>query len=157
MLFKAEDENTLYISRHDVDEIFGSFSPHSFMLEEKDWPTVEHYFNAMKFTNSQYQEKIQRAPTPAKAQKLGANWLNRFFWQKQPDWKNRQIVYMTRAIYSKCKQHSHIAEALLATGDKRMVENSQYDYYWGCGRDRRGQNKYGEVLMNVRDKLAEEA
>ncbi len=64
---------------------------------------------------------------------------------------------MTRAIYSKCKQHSHIAEALLATGDKRMVENSQYDYYWGCGRDRRGQNKYGEVLMNVRDKRAEEA
>ena len=87
MLFKAEDENTLYISRHDVDELFGSFSPHSFMLEEKNWPTVEYYFNAMKFTNSQYQEKILRAPTPAKAQKLGANWLNRFFWQKQPDWK----------------------------------------------------------------------
>ncbi len=79
MLFKAEDENTLYISRRDVDEIFGSYSPHSFMLEEKNWPTVEHYFNAMKFTNSQYQEKILRAPTPAKAKKLGANLLNRFF------------------------------------------------------------------------------
>ena len=157
MLFKAEDENTLYISRHDVDEIFSSFSPHSFILEEKTWPTVEHYFNAMRFTNSSYQEKVRHAPTPAKAQRLGKNWLNRFFWKKQPDWQIRQIVYMTRAIYTKCKQHNQVAEALLATGDKRLVENSQYDYYWGCGRDRRGENKYGEVLMAVRDKLTKEA
>ncbi len=45
MLFKAEDENTLYISRRDVDEIFGSYSPHSYMLEETNRLTVEHYYN----------------------------------------------------------------------------------------------------------------
>ena len=50
-----------------------------------------------------------------------------------------------------------LAEALLATGDNPIVENDQYDYYWGCGRDRRGDNTYGKVLMDVREKLRQEA
>lgn len=37
-----------------------------------------------------------------------------------------------------------------------LMENSQYDYYWGCGRDRLGHNAYGKVLINVRKKLREE-
>jgi predicted NAD-dependent protein-ADP-ribosyltransferase YbiA (DUF1768 family) len=37
-----------------------------------------------------------------------------------------------------------------------LVESSNYDYFWGCGRDRRGENMYGKVLMNVREKLREE-
>ena len=49
-----------------------------------------------------------------------------------------------------------IAEALLATGDTHLIENNNYDYFWGCGRDRRGENMYGKVLMNVREKLREE-
>jgi hypothetical protein len=63
---------------------------------------------------------------------------------------------MTRAVYTKCKTHAEIAALLLSTGSNRLVENSQYDYFWGCGRDRRGTNSYGQVLMNVRDKLAAE-
>jgi predicted NAD-dependent protein-ADP-ribosyltransferase YbiA (DUF1768 family) len=31
-----------------------------------------------------------------------------------------------------------------------------YDYYWGVGRDGRGYNVFGKVLMAVRDKLMEE-
>lgn len=63
---------------------------------------------------------------------------------------------MTRALYTKCKTHPDVAEQLLKTGSSKLVENSLYDYYWGCGRDRRGTNMYGQVLMNVRDKLLSE-
>ena len=31
-----------------------------------------------------------------------------------------------------------------------------YDYYWGVGRDGRGHNVFGKVLMAVRDKLMQE-
>ena len=31
-----------------------------------------------------------------------------------------------------------------------------YDCYWGCGRDTRGLNTYGKVLMNVRARLRKE-
>jgi len=46
-------------------------------------------------------------------------------------------------------------QALLDTQEEQLVENSQYDYFWGCGRDRRGDNHYGKVLMGIRSKLAE--
>ena len=63
---------------------------------------------------------------------------------------------MTRGIYIKCRTHTEVADALLATGDQKIVESSQYDYYWGCGRDGRGHNTYGNVLMAVREKLQKE-
>jgi predicted NAD-dependent protein-ADP-ribosyltransferase YbiA (DUF1768 family) len=50
-----------------------------------------------------------------------------------------------------------VAQRLLATGAARLVESNAYDYFWGCGRDRRGLNVYGEVLMDVRRRLQEEA
>ncbi len=62
---------------------------------------------------------------------------------------------MTRGIYIKCRSHDDVARTLLGTGEKNIIENSQYDYYWGCGRDGRGENVYGKVLMDVRNKLAE--
>ena len=63
---------------------------------------------------------------------------------------------MTRGIYVRCRTHPELAEALLDTGDTKIVENSNFDYFWGCGRDRRGENRYGKVLMNVRARLREE-
>jgi len=63
---------------------------------------------------------------------------------------------MTRAVYTRARTHENIADMLLETGDKTIVEKSLYDYFWGCGRDGRGLNKYGQVLMNVRAKLLAE-
>lgn len=151
-LFPTEDGNSLYFSRTDIDEVFGTFSSHPFVLEQKEWPSVEHYFQAMKFESIEQQEKVRAAKTPKQARKLG----RKRFAKIRKDWKKVKSVYMTRALYTKCRTHPEIAEKLLKTGETRLVENSVYDYYWGCGRDRRGDNKYGEVLMNVRQKLVEE-
>ncbi len=60
---------------------------------------------------------------------------------------------MTRGTYIKCLTHPEVKEALLATGDKVIVENSLYDHFWGCGRDQRGHNYYGKMLMDVRKRL----
>ena len=65
-------------------------------------------------------------------------------------------TFMTRGVYIKCRAHAEVAEALLETGEQKIMESSQFDYYWGCGRDGRGHNAYGKVLMAVRDKLREE-
>lgn len=40
----------------------------------------------------------------------------------------------------KCRTHPEVAERLLATENVKLVENSQCDYFWSCGRDRRGHN-----------------
>lgn len=36
------------------------------------------------------------------------------------------------------------------TGDEELVENSPHDAYWGSGPGGRGQNRYGQILMQVR-------
>ncbi len=151
-LFSEKDEATLYFSRSDDSQVFGAWSSHPFVLEDVEWPTVEHYYQAMKFDNPEYQNKIRQAATPKQARKLGRS----RFKKRRNDWAKLKVVYMTRALYTKCKTYSDIAQELLDTGDRKLVENSLYDYYWGCGRDRRGENRYGQILMNVRGKLREE-
>lgn len=152
-LFPADNEEAIYFSRTELTQPFGTFSDHPFVLEEKEWPSVEHYFQAMKFEDAAYQERIRQAESPKQARKLGRTRFKKI----RKDWKNVKAVFMTRAVYIKCRTYPEIAERLLKTGKSKMVENSLYDYFWGCGRDRRGENRYGQVLMNVRDKLCEEA
>lgn len=151
-LFPEYDEGSLYFSRADVHEVFGTHSKHPFELEGKEWLSIEHYYQAMKFGNENHQEKIRLAHSPQQARKLGRSRSKKI----RADWKKVKSVFMTRAVYTKCRTYPEIADKLLATGEDKLVENSQYDYYWGCGRDRRGDNQYGQVLMNVRKKLHEE-
>ncbi len=151
-IFPEINEDALFLSRSDTTENLGSFSKHGFDLDEAYWPSVEHYFQAMKFEDADYREKIRTADHPKKARKLGRSRLRKI----RADWSKVKTVVMTRGVYIKCRSYPDIAEQLLATADRKLIENSQYDYYWGCGRDRRGENHYGKVLMNVRSKLREE-
>ncbi len=140
------------LSREDVDHPLSSYSDFPFELEGLQWQTVEHYFQAMKFVNETYREKVRVAKGAGAAKKLG----KARFKKIRKDWKTIDDIIMTRAVYTKAKTHDAVAKALMDTGDKKIIENSQYDYIWGCGRDGRGLNQYGIVLMNVRDKLLQE-
>jgi predicted NAD-dependent protein-ADP-ribosyltransferase YbiA (DUF1768 family) len=39
---------------------------------------------------------------------------------------------------------------LISTGDATIVEHSAYDNYWGDGGDGSGENRLGELLMQIR-------
>jgi len=151
-IFPELDEDAIYLSRSDPEQLLGTFSKHGFELDGEHWPSVEHYYQAMKFENGDRQKKVREAEHPKKARRLG----RRRFTSIRRDWGKIKTVMMTRAVYTKCRAHSEVAQALLETNNNKLVENSQYDYFWGCGRDRRGNNAYGKVLMNVRNKLREE-
>ena len=154
-MFDASQDarDTLFLSRTDANEPLSTFSRHGFFLEGVQWPSAEHYFQAMKFEDLDYRERVRSAPHPKKARRLGRS----RFHKPRADWHEVRRVIMTRAVYIKCRSHPEVAERLLATGEAMLVESSAYDYFWGCGRDRRGHNTYGQVLMDVRRKLREEA
>jgi ribA/ribD-fused uncharacterized protein len=154
MLFPDLDEETIFLCRSDLNELLGTFSPHVFELEGLAWPSVEHYYQAMKFqeTDPEYFEKIRQASTAKAARKLGRSRFKKI----RKDWREVRRVVMTRAVYTKCRSHNEVSEQLLSSNERKILENSQYDYYWGCGRDRLADNVYGHVLMDVRAKLNEE-
>ena len=152
MFEPTEDPDAIYLSRTDAGEPLSSFSRHGFTLEGVEWPSVEHYFQAMKYEDAIYREAIRKAEHPSKARRLGRSRLKKI----RADWKRIRRVVMTRGVYTKCRTHPEVADRLLSTGESTLVENSNYDYFWGCGRDRRGHTYYGKVLMDVRSKLREE-
>lgn len=143
--------DALYVSHTDVHDPLASHSEHGFELDGAHWPSAEHYYQAMLFDDPALREAIRGTPHPREAEALAQKNKRRF----RRDWKALRQTLMTRAVYIKCRTHAQVAQALLATGERALVENSQYDYYWGCGRDGRGENAYGKVLMAVRAKLRE--
>lgn len=151
-LFSGISSDAVLINRLDPNEILGTCSNHGFMLEDIHWPSAEHYYQATKYEGS-IKEKIRAAGHPSDARKMGRS----IFRRKRSDWKKIRTIVMTRALYTKCKAHESVAEALLLTGDKPLADSSYGEYYWGVGRDGRGENHYGKVLQNVRERLVLEA
>ncbi len=156
-MFKPRDErDTVYVNRDDARHPLSAFSRHAFELDGAEWPSAEHYYQAMKFTDAELQARIRAASDPAEARKQARQFARRHKRALRKDWEKMKRVIMTRAIYIKCRTHAEVAAALLATGEAELVDNSQYDYYWGAGRDFRGGNHFGRLLMDVRARLREE-
>lgn len=151
-MFSSKPENRYFVVRTDEENPLSAYSKFGFELDGAEWPSAEHYYQGMKFEDGAIREQIRSTDHPDKASKLAKS--KKKFIRK--DWDKVRQVIMTRAIYTKCRTHESIAESLLATEDKQIVETSMYDYYWGCGRDGRGNNVFGKVLMNVREKLLQE-
>jgi ribA/ribD-fused uncharacterized protein len=131
---------------------FSNFSPHPIKIKGRTWPTSEHYFQAQKFADNEYEEEIRRAKSPMIAARLGRS-------RKQPlreDWESAKETIMREALRAKFIQHPALRSLLLSTGDKSIVEHTQNDDYWGDGGDGNGQNRLGILLMELRDQLRTE-
>jgi ribA/ribD-fused uncharacterized protein len=152
VIFPSQPQNALYVSRSDCSDPLAAWSAYPFELDGAEWPTVEHYYQGMKFEQETLREQIRRADTPAQAQAV-AKRQNR---QIRADWKVMRVTVMLRGLYIRCRTYSALAERLLASADRPIVETSQYDYFWGCGRDFRGENAFGKALMLVRERLIQE-
>ena len=153
MMFGNSQDERVMLSRKDPDNVLATYSKHAIELDEELWPSVEHYYQAMKFEDADYREQIKNATHPMDAAKRGKSKKH----GRRKEWDKVKSTYMTRGLYIKCRSYPEVAQALLDTGEQLIMETSQYDYYWGCGRDTRGHNTYGKVLMSVRDKLRAEA
>ncbi len=128
-----------------------NFYSSPFSLDGKTWPSVEHYFQAMKFPSEEtYQEQIRNASTPAKAKALGSSKEHSI----RANWDLEREGVMAKALDAKFTQNEALKQLLLKTGDKKLEENNPSDSYWGIGRGK-GKNRLGVLLMNLRAKLKE--
>jgi N-glycosidase YbiA len=59
-------------------------------------------------------------------------------------------------MYDSCKQkiiqNSEAKWVLLSTGNRKIIENSNFDSYWGYCNGK-GKNMFGSILEKIRDEL----
>ncbi|MEM9973595.1 MAG: NADAR family protein [Pseudomonadota bacterium] len=141
---------TIYFyGQTDAYSEFSNFAPFGIEMDGVWWPTVEHYFQAQKFEDAAYREKIRRADRPKEAKALGLT-------RKLPirsDWEAVKVEVMQAAVRQQFATHPALRALLLNTGAEEIVENAPHDYFWGGGQDGTGRNTLGKILMEVRDSL----
>ena len=142
-------ENAYQFSRFDLDNPLASCSEHPILLEEHNWTTCEHYVQAKTMRSQSNLEAIDKLATA----EMAINYAKPWYRLKIKDYKKIAPVLMTRALCTKVQMYQEVKDALLATGDKMIIESSQYDYFWGIGRDLRGHNHLGNAWMKIRDKI----
>jgi hypothetical protein len=102
----------------------------------------------MKFEGTEYEEYIRTLNYPSETAREG----KRRDLPLRKDWEEVKEDVMYRAL--KAKFHNfHMWKKLMETGDKELIEDSPYDYYWGIGRNGTGKNRLGILLMKVREEL----
>jgi ribA/ribD-fused uncharacterized protein len=118
-------------------------------LDGVAYPTVEHAFQAAKTSDPEEQRAIRECSSPNQARRMGKRATLR------SDWETVKIGIMESLVRQKFTAHPELAAALLATGERRLVEGNTWgDVFWGTVRGR-GKNHLGRILMRVREELAQ--
>lgn len=125
---------------------FSNFSENGILYHEKYYPTVEHFYQAQKFDDVAYSEKIRNANSPKVASELGKTRAIKL----KENWDDIKVELMTYAVRNKFQNNLNLKDLLLSTGKKLLVENSPYDNYWGIGKTGEGYNQLGNILMRIR-------
>lgn len=126
------------------------------------YPSVEHYYVAMKCNNDQmidgvyytpgdFREKIAKTTIPAVVKKIGQRIKIR------SDWDSKKLEFMEWGLREKFKI-TEIKEMLLQTENKQIIEgNFWHDNFYGqCSCDKcsgKGKNNLGKLLMEIRSEL----
>lgn len=120
------------------------------------YPTVEHFFQAMKTLVREERIAIANAPTPGIAKKMGSpDGYKGFKIVLRADWENIKIRVMAYALRKKFEDFN-LKQKLIETYPRRLVEgNTWHDNTWGactCQRCRHKpkQNLLGQLLEVLR-------
>ena len=143
----------LFYNRGEPYYEFTNFANYPIVVDGVQYRTSEHYFQAQKFQGTPYVVHVAQLARPRDA----------FDFTRRPDvqqwirkdWHTVKEDVMYRGLMSKFQQHPELQAMLLNTGNRKLVEHSPHDSYWGDGPDGRGLNRLGELLMRVRRRLRE--
>lgn len=128
-----------------------NFYPATVMLDGQAYPTVEHAYQAAKTTDKTRRELISSATTASTAKRLGKSLILR------DDWNAVKLRTMGDLVEQKFTKYPELAELLLATGDRALIEGNNWgDTFWGECPIGNGANHLGLILMDIRTKIKKE-
>jgi ribA/ribD-fused uncharacterized protein len=142
-----------------IYNFLSNFYPCEIIHQGIKYPSVEHYYVALKIKTDQQiegrnitlidcREMIAKITDPGKVKKLGK------FLKLRKDWKDVKLDVMLWGIREKFKNED-LKQLLLSTGDRELIEGNFWgDQFWGVYNGM-GENNLGKLLMQVRSELRE--
>lgn len=117
---------------------------------------------ARHFGDLEIASKILATNDPGEQKKLGRQVRD----YVEAEWNLVDTFYVFRGNLAKFTQGAELQRYLIGTGSKYLVEASRFDRKWGVGLEEsnpaildpanwEGENRLGDVLMQVRDVLLE--
>lgn len=135
---------------------YGAFSNlfrREFEFEGDCYPTAEHAYQAGKARKPEVKAWLLSAPSPGLLA-MAAHGL--YYWDITPGWSTIKFDRMKRLLRAKFTQHDDLKVLLVGTGTARLIESATVDSpvnrLWGEVNGV-GQNRLGQLLMEVRDEL----
>lgn len=117
------------------------------------YPSVEHAYQASKFTSPDARRVIRQASTPGMAKRFGKNIKN---YERVPEkyWDGIKLDVMLELVRRKFAI-PEFKKLLLATGNQELQEGNRWgDTFWGVDlRTGKGENHLGKIIMRVREEL----
>ena len=129
-----------------------NYSNHSFSVDGIFYKSVEHYYQASKFSDPVLVQKILSCDTPKEASIIGRDRSHK----RIPNFSLIKLEKMYEGVYYKFSQNKDIRSKLIETRDEEIREMSVKESYWGVGPNLDGENHIGKILMKVRSQVREE-
>lgn len=113
------------------------------------YPCASSAFLASKFENRSERLKIS-GMNPEKAKQKYAGLPG------NPEWESAKMEIMEEIVRLKFRQHPDLAQRLLETGTRRLINGGKKDPFWGVNLITwQGENRLGEILMKLRSEWRE--
>ena len=169
---------TFFRPTEELGELSNFYAPAVPLVHcDKEFSTAEHLYHWMKLVypgasadSLALAEQVRVQSTPYKAKFLVGGTNPKWEWQRalvkvrdgfkdawiRDDWEAVREEVMRRILFIKFRGDAACRAVLFRTEERGLVEASPYDSFWGCGRDGRGENILGKLLVEVREMLIAE-
>ena len=164
MNYKLDTDKEVFFYEQEF-YVLSNFSAFNLEYDNQIFPTSEHAYHYMKFSNENdvfmisdttlisvrhlMREKILNAKSAHDAFKLGQE--NKA--ARRTDWEDVKFKIMKDILRHKVIQHPYVMKKLIDSGNRELIEDSWRDAEWGWGPNKDGQNMLGKIWMELRDEL----
>lgn len=134
---------------------FSPYTAHAIEIDGVVYPTVEHAYQCARYTDKNIIEEIRNAHSPVLAWETSSKYKH----LQIPEFKdeNYKLSVMKKLMYLKAEQHADVRQALLDSGDQKIVKHivtyPPGDGFWDDGEDGTGLNYIGKMWVEIRDEI----
>ena len=132
---------------------FSPYTAHAILVNDELYPTVEHAYQSLRYTDPTIIKEIKNAPSPVMAWEISSKYKH----LQKDDFRAHKLETMKMLMRLKVVQHQDIKQALIDSKGLKIVKHiTTYppgDGFWDDGQDGTGLNHMGRIWMEIRDEL----